>query len=395
MADASRPTVSGPPEQVPEVPAEPLEAPTSTGARRWGGLGLIGKAAVALLAVGLVPLALVGAVALQRQQEQIRSEAELLMKSNAERIASQVDEWVDKNLRVLQAAARLSTMTSMQAEQQTEVLVAIQQSYPWMYLVHTMGPDAMNVARNDGKPLTSYADRGYFKDVMQLGKPLSWETVIGKTSKKPALVMSVAIKVNDRVVGVLGAAMNIEDISRVVATWSAGRTGHAFLVDQTGKVVAHPRQEFVLSEASLADHPLVASLQRTGLPRLVSFADKDGQATMGYVQGTKLNWAVGVQQQEDELFAPLRRALLIGLAVLGGVALLVAVAVRFASVILVRPIVELTEAADQMSLGELEAPIVLARRDELGGLARSLERLRKSMRAAIQRLEAGPPPPGG
>ncbi|WP_176065558.1 HAMP domain-containing protein [Anaeromyxobacter diazotrophicus] len=37
-------------------------------------------------------------------------------------------------------------------------------------------------------------------------------------------------------------------------------------------------------------------------------------------------------------------------------------------------------------LGELDEPIASSRNDELGQLARSLERLRKSMKAALRRL---------
>lgn len=388
MANASQ--VAPPPPERSQLAAGQDDAPEE---RR--GLGLVGKAVIAMLLVGLLPLAVLGAVGLQRQQERIRYEAEQVMQSNAERIAAEVDEWVDKNLRALQTAARLPAVTSLQPEAQTEVLKALAQVYPWMYLVHTIGPDGMNVARSDGKPLTNYADRAYWDEVIHLGKPVSWESVIGRTSKKPALILAVPIKQGERTVGVLSAAMTVEDISRIVGTWRSGRTGTAFLVDQTGKVVAHPEQEFVVKEVSLKEHPLVASIRKTGLPRLLSFDEKGGREMLGYVQGTRLNWAVAIQQQQEELFAPVRTALLAGLALLAGGALLVAAAAMVSSRLLVQPIVRLTEAADQMSLGELAAPITSTRRDEIGRLAVALERLRKSMRAALRRLEAGRPPTAG
>ncbi len=66
--------------------------------------------------------------------------------------------------------------------------------------------------------------------------------------------------------------------------------------------------------------------------------------------------------------------------------LLVAAFSRFFSKMLIRPILEMTRAADQMSLGELDMRIPTWRTDEIGVLAHSLERLRKSMKAAIARL---------
>jgi methyl-accepting chemotaxis protein len=360
--------------------------------RRTRGMGMLGKTVAAMLVVGLVPLALYGAVTVKQQRDAIHAEAEHSMQATAERIASVVDEWVDKNVRVLQAAAKLGAVASMSREQQTEVLAAVRHTYPWMYLVFTVGQEGQNVARSDDAPLTSYADRQYFKDVMAFGKPLSWEALIGKTSKKPALVIAVPIKSGDRTVGVLAAAMAIEDITRAVATWKAGSTGYAFLVDQNGKVVAHPREAFVLAQSSMSDHPLVASIQKSGLPRLLSFTWKEGPRALGYVQGTALQWAVGVQQDEEELFAPLRQALTLGLLLLLAAAVLVAAIARYLSRMLIRPIVEMTEAADRMSTGELDEPITTTRRDEIGLLAHSLERLRRSMKSAIDRLTGKQPP---
>src|SRR6266496_1263140 len=52
-----------------------------------------------------------------------------------------------------------------------------------------------------------------------------------------------------------------------------------------------------------------------------------------------------------------------------------------------KPVVALTEAADQISLGEgLDAPIKSRSTDEIGRLTKSIDRLRASMKAAMSRL---------
>ena len=348
--------------------------------------GLLAKTMLTMLAVGLLPLALFGSMTLMQQRDRIRGDAERSMQVNAERISTQVDEWFDKNVRVLQAAANLPAIAAMRGEDQAKVLAAIQQAYPWMYLVFTVTPDGKNIARSDSKPLTDYSDRQYVKDVVVSGKPLSWETLIGKTSNKPALVLAVPVKVNGALVGVLAAAMNIEDISSIVATWKTGRTGFAFLVDEKAKVIAHPREQFVLSQTHLNDHPLVSALLQDGQPRLLSYTQTDGKQVLGYVQGNRNRWALSVQQNEEELFAPVRQTLTLGLALLVAAAILVTVFATLFSKMLIRPIVDMTLAADAMSLGALDRPIPSSRKDELGLLAMSLERLRKSMKAAIARL---------
>jgi methyl-accepting chemotaxis protein len=343
------------------------------------------KSLLAMLLLGLLPLTIFAVVTLREQALSSRAEAEAMVQQNAERIASQVDEWFDKNVRVIQAAASLPALSSMQAEAQTPVLTAVQQAYPWMYLVFTISPNGQNLARSDGKPLTDYSERMYFRDVMN-GKPLGWETVLGKTSGKAALILSVPIKVQNQTVGVFAAAMNVEDITRMAAKWRLGDTGFAFVVDEKSKVIAHPKDEFVVTPTYLNGHPLIAAFHTNGKPRLLSFTESNGNDAIGYVQGNKYGWVIATQYDEHEVFAPVRRTLTVGLGLLVGAILFVAVNARVFARILIKPIVDLTAAADRMSLGELAQPIVLARRDELGLLAQSLERLRKSMKAAFERL---------
>jgi methyl-accepting chemotaxis protein len=350
----------------------------------------------ALVLAGILPLALFGGFLLYQENGRIRADAERSVQTSAERIQAQVDEWFDKNQRVLMAAANLPAVSSMDPIEQTRVLVAIQRAYPWMYLTFVIDPQGHNTARNDGKPLVSYADRQYFKDVVGGKKELAWETLIGKTSGKPAIVMSVPIRANGEVVGVLAAAMNIEDISSVLARWKTGQSGFAFLVDEHSKVLAHPFEEYVVRQMKLDRHPAVAAYRADRSPHLLSYLEQKGRSVLGYAQGNRFDWVVVVQQDEDEVLAPLRQSAWLGLTFLGLTAALVAAIAAWASTLLVRPIVELTRAADAMSRGELDTPIRSTRHDELGALTTSIERLRRSMRAAMERIRpAGPPPPPG
>jgi methyl-accepting chemotaxis protein len=60
----------------------------------------------------------------------------------------------------------------------------------------------------------------------------------------------------------------------------------------------------------------------------------------------------------------------------------------FLSQQLTQPITQLTEAANRISLGELDDPIAVASKDEIGQLGESLERMRISLKQAIERLRS-------
>jgi len=52
------------------------------------------------------------------------------------------------------------------------------------------------------------------------------------------------------------------------------------------------------------------------------------------------------------------------------------------------PLVQLTQVADRISLGELDAKIEINRKDEIGELAEAVSRMQASLQAAIERLRA-------
>jgi HAMP domain-containing protein len=350
--------------------------------------GMLGKTMVTMLGAGLLPLALFAGIMLFDQAGRIRKEAEVSMRANAEHVTDQVDEWLDKNVRALQQAANAPGMATMHADDQLKTLTALQKAHPWMYLTFTIALDGRNIARNDGKPLVDYSDRVYYKDILN-GKELAWEVVISKTNHKPALLLSVPVKQDGALVGVMAGGMAIEDISHIIAKLKIGATGRAFLVDDHGKVVAHPREEFVQTQRVLDDHPLVQAFLADRQPHTLSFAQRnDGKPVLGAVQGNRWGWAVGVQQEEAELFAPLRHMVEVAVMLLAGSAVLLAAIAWAFSRKLVRPILDMASAADAMSMGELERPMPVSRRDEIGVLGRSLERLRRSMKAAMDRIES-------
>jgi len=347
--------------------------------------GLLAKTTFTLLLVGICPLLAFGAYMLVQQRAELSKEAGQSLQATAEQISGQVEEWFDKNVRVMRAAAAMPKLISMQRGDQTPVLLAIRHAYPWIYLVHTVGLDGKNIARSDDQPLADYSDRQYLKDLRDGGKDLSWLTAIGKTSGKPALNIAVPIRADGTLVGVLIAAMAIEDTSKIVAQWRSGDTGFAFLVDERAKVLAHPSSNFVLTQKVLSSHPMVAAYVADHKPHLRTFED-DGKDTLAYVQGNASGWQVIVQQSQDELFAPLRSIMaVVALLLLAAIALCVVLSIA-SSRVLIRPLVAMTAAADRMSLGELDKPVVWKSKDELSVLASSLERLRKSMRAAMKHI---------
>ncbi len=363
----------------------PREPPPFYGGQKVR-FGLFGKIITVMLIVSLLPFAIFWGITQRETNERIRTDTEALMAQTARGLGNQINGWINNNVSILRTAAKLAEIISMDGAQQKQVLETIQKQYPWMYLVFTVGPDGINVARNDDVPLKDYSDRQYYKDIMR-GKSLSWQTLIGKTSKKPALVLAVPIKSDDQTIGVMAAKMTVDDISKSIATWKTGKTGHAFLVDEKGYVVSHPNRQYVAKRKNLNSHPLIANYRKKGWTTITTrFNTSNGQPALGHVRSNNYGWALALQQEESEVFSALNRVQKFALTLLGCTILLVSVIAWFSARAIVTPVMKLTDAAERMSLGELNVKIDIKSRDEIGLLAQAIGRMQTSLRLAMNRL---------
>ncbi len=345
--------------------------------------GLTAKVIILMLIVSLVPLGIFAGITLRQTDHRIRSDTEKLMALTASDIVVNVDEWTDKNIRVLKALANMPDIISMARERQEPLLKAVAKEYPWMYLVFTVGPDGMNVARNDDNPLLDYSDRDYYKEAIA-GKDLAWQTLVGKTSKKPALILAVPIKRGDNTIGVMAMAATIEDLSKLVATWKQGKTGFAFLVDEKGKVVSHQMEDYVIQQTNLSEYPLIAAFKK-GQNGMIYFNDR-GTMRVGYAKETKYGWVLAMQQEMRETFRTLGETGIFTYLLLGITALGVVIIAWFLGRAIGTPIKKLTEVAERISVGDMGAEVKIKSKDEIGNLAEAILRMQDSLRLAIERL---------
>jgi protein-histidine pros-kinase len=109
--------------------------------------------------------------------------------------------------------------------------------------------------------------------------------------------------------------------------------------------------------------------------------------------GWKLDEPIGAQLVSVPMSVPLARAGHVFLVFMGSLtAVFVAIGLALNLMLwrmVIRPVTRLSEVADRVSLGELDAPdFQSASRDEIGTLAASFGRMKKSLVQALKMLEA-------
>jgi protein-histidine pros-kinase len=150
-----------------------------------------------------------------------------------------------------------------------------------------------------------------------------------------------------------------------------------------GRMLYIARPMRISDPACLACHSTVEAAPRT-------LIDKYGSAN-GF--GWQFNEVVGAQLVSVPMSVPLARAdqtFKVFMVSLVGIFLAVALVLNLMLwALVIRPVTRLSALADRVSLGELEAPeFGVGGKDEIGVLAASFSRLRRSMEQAMKMLDA-------
>lgn len=341
----------------------------------------------ALIIVVILPMLLIVSIlVISIARSRIVMGAQTELQGTGNLVESTVSTWLELNLKALQGLTLQPDIISMDAEQQRPVLQAVANAYPYMYLISTTDLTGMNVARNDDAELTDYSDRDWFKGASR-GAPVTYQTLIGRSTGQPALVISMPIKnASGKIVGVMMFAADLTDLVKQTQVSMIGEGGFSYVVDVKNQALAHPNPTYTAELRDMSDYPPVAAL-RQGQSGAITFTDEDGVRWRAYGATLENGWAVFAQRPESEIFAPanqLQTVIVILMLAVGAVMLVLTwLSIRRT----LQPIAALTETISAISAGDLNRVAEVKSQDEIGVLAHTFNTMTSQLRNMVGSLE--------
>ena len=339
---------------------------------------------ISLLVISLIP---VSANLYQLWQSQFTTEATVEGKliSAAESITADVNHWVELNLRSSQLIARTAEVQSMNPAKQVPLLKATDDTFDWSYAAFTTDLEGQAIARSDGKALKFYGDREYIRSILS-GDKVGQQVLISRVNGKPALCLSVPVSKGTRLQGALVQCSKLVDISENVAAVKIGETGYARLIDTKQRLIAHGDTSLTAEELQDLTTDPITTLGVTPEPVISTV---DGKKIVTYSLVTDLGWRLTVVQDYDDAYESLeaskKTALIAGGVLIFGIFFFAFLLGNNIS----KPIKQLSEVADTYSKGKLDLEIPGTNRgDEIGELAKSIERLGLGLKVLVRRYSA-------
>lgn len=195
------------------------------------------------------------------------------------------------------------------------------------------------------------------------------------------------------VVGIVGGIVNLTSptLHSFIAGLAVGTSGHAAIVSADGTVLASTDSSELFTRN---EHPeFFARLIAERRALVGPTAEQHGSSNRGerhIMAGapvTTAQWGLGLGQNEEEIFGPVRR--LRGLVILFEVLVLMA-ALLFAWLdtgAVAAPLRLLKEAAEGIAAGDLQRRIDVRRADEIGALARSFETMQVQLLRSLEEIQ--------
>jgi adenylate cyclase len=183
--------------------------------------------------------------------------------------------------------------------------------------------------------------------------------------------MTIAVSGNRQATGFAIADVNLKLIWDVVTAIKIGETGEAFVIDDTGRLVAHPDISLVLRGDATASafNRLRRDIAKSN-GSATETEDIEGHPVVALVaEIPSLKWTVVVQQPAAEAFAPIRSSLWRSLLLVVIGTLLAIVLAYWLARRMSGPIRLLEEGAQLVGAGQFDHRVTISTGDELEELA--------------------------
>ena len=257
-------------------------------------------------------------------------------------------------------------------------------------LVDGKGVDRLHVSRVDPDIVDSGIDRANDPAVIGARSGHVWYgPVTLHEGSEPH--MTVAVAGPREINGITVAVINPKLIWDLISAIHIGESGDAFVLDRSGRLVAHPDISLVLRGDDDPAAARLKDLQKVTIGGGGETADgvnAEGRsviAAMALIPGP--DWMAFVEQPASEAFGPIRAALWrTGLLLLVG-AVFAALLAYLLARRMARPIRLLEQGAERIGAGRFDHKIDISTGDELEGLAARFNHMADELAVSQERSE--------
>ena len=251
-------------------------------------------------------------------------------------------------------------------------LADLQKEYKYYESLNVAGTSGLLVASANPEIVgkINVKDRSYFQAAMRGDIAVS-EVVRSKVTGNPIFVIAYPIRGK---VGVKAVFFGVVDLGsfnhKFVDSLKIGETGYAYIYDQRGLVIAHPKDKKLILDLNMNNLSFGKEMVAKG-SGFIEYEWKGVTKVVAFKRDDLLGWTVGVGANNAELLAPARSLGIVNLTLALVVVSVAVVVMLFLVRAMTRPINNAVDRLKDIAQGEgdLTKRLEATTQDEIGEMA--------------------------
>ena len=199
--------------------------------------------------------------------------------------------------------------------------------------------------------------------------------------------MTMALAHVGKTPGVTSADVNLKLVWDVVSAIHVGDKGFAYVVDDHGRLIAHPDLSLVLRNTDFSQLPQVAAALKNAGAAGAATSHEGAAVLTAYAVEPRTHWVVFVEQPLSEALVTAYRSLVRSLALLGFGLTLAAVSGVALARRMAAPIRALQAGAERLGAGDLTQRLDIRTGDEIEALAGGFNQMAERLQESYENLE--------
>ncbi len=251
----------------------------------------------------------------------------------------------------------------------------------WLSASESKPPARLKNFRNSPEFFAATAGK-YFLKATPAARPYepSWVTIAVPLAEREG-----------KVVGVLTARIKLDFLRQAIVDVHFGHRGSAYVVDDTGLMIAHSDPSYALVKRNLGDlskvREFLAGNSADVNPATEAVGIADNKVLTTYARIPDLGWGIIVEEPVDAVMAKLQDLYLHALALLGAGLLVGAIIIVWLSRRITRPIHELRDSIESIRQGERAHRAEVQTGDEIEDLADEFNHMTMALEQSRVTLE--------
>ncbi|MBM7622541.1 methyl-accepting chemotaxis protein [Sporohalobacter salinus] len=341
---------------------------------------LLFKVNGSIIFILLIFMLILGLVVNNFVSEEITKEVNKRNLEIASSLKQHANDFFNQAEKTIRLASKFDEVKNKNEKEIMETLKKIKEEYSSFKYVYLATPDGKMIMY---PPTDLGADfdpteRPWYKQATKKNEIIWTDVFIDAGSNKKIITTAIPVE-NDagEFVGVFGGDVSLDKLSKAVTSREIGKTGYAYMVNQEGKVIAHPNSDLVKEGYNINRDFDFESVLKEGKGSIkYQDADTKEKKLSSYVTIDRMNGAIFAQVPFEEAYAARDnlRIMILGMSLL--ILVILGVAVYFINKkYLLNPVNKLVESISKIAEGDLSVEIEKRAEDEIGQIESALNKM--------------------